>query len=274
MQNRYLTPAVMTDLGRHAESVARLPSTFAGIAEVLHGVCIHEFLGDMYGVTLSDADKQTVHLRRATDILDAIGARDARPLDVVREAEGRVATNCRGYTVLAVAMLRAHGVPARARCGFGAYFTPDFFEDHWVVEYFEDGRWKRGDAQIDDVQHPKFGIGFDLADLPEGQFLTGGEAWLLTRRGEADPKKFGLSGMGESGDWWIAGNLVRDVAALNNVETLPWDCWAPMPTPDDAVDVDLFDRMTAGQVPVTVPDQVFNAVRQQVEPLLPAGPAA
>ena len=25
------------------------------------------------------------------------------------------------------------------------------------------------------------------------------------------------------GLWFIAGNLIRDAAALNNMETLPWD---------------------------------------------------
>jgi hypothetical protein len=34
--------------------------------------------------------------------------------------------------VLAAAMLRAQGTPARARCGFGGYFGSGAFEDHWV----------------------------------------------------------------------------------------------------------------------------------------------
>jgi transglutaminase-like putative cysteine protease len=56
---------------------------------VLHGLCINEFLIGMYGV------------------------------DEVDNGD-RLAANCRGFTVLATAMLRAHGVPARARCGSGA----------------------------------------------------------------------------------------------------------------------------------------------------------
>lgn len=264
MDSRYLTPGVMTELGKSAERVARLPGDFGGIAEVLQGLCIHEFLIGMYGV--DKVDTETVHLRRASDLLDTIVSRDPRPLEVAREPADRLATNCRGYTVLATAILRAHGVPARARCGFGAYFTPGFFEDHWVVEYYEDGRWKRGEAQIDAVQRSAFGIDFDLTDLPEGKFLTGGEAWQLVRRGEADPGRFGLSGINQAGDWWIAGNLVRDVAALDNAESLPWDCWDPMPEPGEPCDVDLFDRMAAGQVPVTVPATVFSAVRQRMEP--------
>src|SRR4051812_12374337 len=183
METTYLTPGVMTEVGKAAEAVAALPGDFAGIARALHGLFLHEFLGDMYGVTLAPEDRETVHLRRAEDLLAAVTARDDRPLDVAREPAARIATNCRGYTVVAVAMLRAHGVPARARCGFGAYFRPDFFEDHWVVEYRDGGRWKRGDAQIDDVLVAKMGIGLDVTDLPKGQFLTGGEAWRLMRDG-------------------------------------------------------------------------------------------
>ena len=70
---------------------------------------------------------------------------------------------------------------------------------------------------------------FDLTDVPRDQFLVGGEAWRRFRAGEADPAKFGLSQLPEAGDWWIAANLMRDGAALLNIELLPWDCWGAMP---------------------------------------------
>jgi hypothetical protein len=253
MESKYLTPGVMTGLGKSAERVAALPGDFGGIAGVLQGLCIHEFLTGMYGV--DKVDTSTVHIRRAEDLLDTIGG----PLDVARAPGDRVATNCRGFTVLAVAMLRAHGVPARARCGFAGYFNPGFWVDHWVVEYYEDGRWKRGDAQIDDVVRAEFKINFDVTDMPPGTFLTGGEAWERFRRG-ADPGTFGLDAE-RAGDWWIAGNLVRDLAAMDNVEVLPWDCWDPMPAPGADFDYELFDHLETTKVP----DMVYNAVRDRVE---------
>ena len=66
------------------------------------------------------------------------------------------------------AMLRAHGTPARARCGFGGYFGTGAFEDHWVCEYWDAAqrRWRLYDAQIDDTQLGWFSIGFDLDGLP------------------------------------------------------------------------------------------------------------
>ena len=68
----------------------------------------------------------------------------------------------------------------------------------------------------------------------------------MCRDGAADPAAFGLSLMKESGMWWIAGNLMRDAAALGNLELLPWDCWGAMPAPDAQIgsdDVVLFDRL-------------------------------
>jgi len=262
----FTEPGLMTSGGKYADRLAALPADVAALAAAAQGLLIHEFLVDQYGVALTDEDRQTVHLRPVERILEAIVERDDRPLDVPREPAGRTASNCRGFTVLTVAMLRAKGVPARSRCGFGAYFTDGWFEDHWVAEYWraDQRRWVRVDAQIDAVQRKLFGIEFDPLDLPPGAFLTGGEAWQLIRAGKADPDRFGLSSIPESGDWWIAANLMRDVA---DVETLPWDVWATMPEPGDPMDVERFDRMAAGQEPVTVPDQVFSVLRKRLEPL-------
>ena len=68
-----------------------------------------------------------------------------------------------------VAFLRAAGVPARARCGFGAYFRPGWFEDHWVVEYWNAtaARWQLVDAQLDATWCEKIGFtGNALAITP------------------------------------------------------------------------------------------------------------
>ena len=48
--------------------------------------------------------------------------------------------------------------------------------------------------------------------------------------------------------WWIAQNLIRDLAALNGVEMLPWDVWGMMPRPTQTItgDEKLFlDRVAA-----------------------------
>jgi Transglutaminase-like superfamily len=284
----YTQPATMTSAGRYAPLLAELPGDIPSLAAVAQGLLIHEFIAQAYGVTLSDSERATVHIRPVERLLEQIVIRDGRPLATAREPEGRVAVNCRHFTVLMVAMLRAHGTPARARCGFGGYFTGGFWEDHWVCEYWHAGqqRWILVDAQIDSKQRELFAIDFDVTDVPAGRFLIAGEAWARCRRGEADPARFGLSQVGEAGDWWIAGNLMRDAAALGNVELLPWDCWGAMPGEDEPIGDErrvLFDRLAAlTQEPdssfaelrrlcqderLRVPAAVRNAVRGREEPI-------
>ena len=37
------------------------------------------------------------------------------------------------------------------------------------------------------------------------------------------------------GLWFIAGNVLRDFASLNNMEMLPWDSWGVMTGPDASI---------------------------------------
>jgi hypothetical protein len=282
----YAQPATMTSPGRYAPLLGGLPRDIPGLAAVAQGLLIHEHIAPAYGVTLSDEERASVHVRPVERLLELIVARDDRPLDVARAPQARLPGNCRHFTVLMVAMLRAQGTPARARCGFGGYFHETMFEDHWVCEYWHAGqqRWRLVDAQIDAVQLGWFDIDFDLTDVPRDQFLIGGDAWARYRSGAADPGKFGLSLIGETGDWWIAANLMRDAAALLNMELLPWDCWGVMPGPDDPINPELaalFDRLAAlTQDPdaaladlrqlcdddrLRVPPEVRNAVRGRLE---------
>ncbi|WNV88639.1 transglutaminase-like domain-containing protein [Umezawaea sp. Da 62-37] len=246
----YTTPGPMTSAGKYSALLDALPHDVAGLAAAGHGLLIHEHIAPNYGVELSDADRAPVHLRRIEDVLDRIVSRDDRPLTEAREPGDRIAGNCRHFTVLLVTALRARGVPARARCGFGGYFGGDAFEDHWVAEYrnAEQDRWVLVDGQIDDVQRGMFPIDFDLLDVPRDRFLVAGDAWLRCRAGTADPSKFGLTALGETGSWWIAGNLVRDAASLLGTEVLPWDGWGAMPGPQEEITgelAELFDRLAA-----------------------------
>jgi Transglutaminase-like superfamily len=240
----------MTSPGSHATAFAGLPAGVAALADVAHGLIVHEYMTGNYGFDLAEERRATVHIRPVASMLDRILAEDGRPLTIAREPARRFAGDCRHFTVLTVAMLRAQGIPARARCGFGGYFGTGWFEDHWVCEYWNApaGRWALADAQIDDVQRKMFGIAFDVLDTSRTEFLVAGDAWARCRAGEADPARFGLSFMNEGGAWWIAQNLIRDVAALNNMEMLPWDVWGAMPRPDDLIGdelTELLDRLAA-----------------------------
>jgi hypothetical protein len=246
----YTEPGKMTTAGRYAPLLEDLAPGFASLATVAQGLLIHEHMAQGYGVTLSDGDRASVHIRSVEEMLNQIVAMDGRPLDVPRLPAGRLPANCRQFTVMVTAMLRSQGTPARARCGFGNYFGTGSNEDHWVCEYWhcEQHRWILGDAQIDEVQRRWFPLDFDVADVPRDRFLVAGDAWAQYRSGTTDPARFGLSLLSEGGDWWIAGNLMRDAAALLNVELLPWDTWGAMPTPGGPIGEELaalFDRLAA-----------------------------
>jgi hypothetical protein len=162
-------------------------------------------------------------------------------------------------------MLRYQGVPARARCGFGRYFIPHHYEDHWVVEYWNASqqRWVLVDAQLDELQCRELAIQFDPLDVPRGQFVVGGKAWQLCRTGQADPEKFGIFDM--KGLWFVRGNFIRDAASLNKVELLPWDSWGIIESTDKGLtpqDLDWLDNLavlTCGDVPE------FDRVRELYE---------
>jgi hypothetical protein len=287
----YTEPGPFTDPGAHRDALLTLPSDVGALLAALHGLLIHVHLTWAYEVEHRPEHDETANLRAAHEILDRLTA-DGRPLAEAREPHERIAGTCRDFTLLTVAALRAHGVPARARCGFGAYFPVPNMEDHWVAEYWSaDGqRWVLADAQIDARQRELFKIDpdFDFTDVPRHQFIVAGEAWRRCRAGEDDPNRYGLNAMGEFGDWWIAGNLVRDTASLAGVEMLPWDVWGPIPEPEDGIDAErlaLFDHLadltfdpeTAADVRalyaeherLRVPETVRNANRGVDEAVFP-----
>ncbi len=218
----------LTDPGPHRELLAPLPRNVDDLAAIVQGLVLNFHTAGLYGVTHSEERRQDAHKRSLRAILARILELDDRPLDEPREPADRFAGTCRDFTLLLCGILRLQGVPARARCGFAAYFTPGYFEDHWVCEHWcsTRQRWLRTDAQLDRVQREALKIEFDPVDVPKDQFLIAGRAWELCRAKDEDPARFGILDM--RGLWFIRGNVVRDLAALNRVELLPWDGWGLM----------------------------------------------
>ena len=221
----YATPGPLTQPGAMAPLLNGLPTGVGELVRVVQGLLIHVFWAQRYGVELDEARQSEVQIRPLAAKLERIVELDPRPLAEPREPAQRLVGNCRDFTLLLVGLLRHQGVPARARCGFGRYFQPDHYEDHWVGEYWNAAqeRWVLVDAQMDTLQRGVLQLPFDPLDVPRDQFVSGGHAWQLCRAGQADPTTFGIHDM--SGLWFVRGNLVRDVAALNKMELLPWDSW-------------------------------------------------
>jgi hypothetical protein len=218
-----------------------VPGPFTTLAEISSAV-LEPATGDplaicfpVHSLVIQPSDAEPLSMlseRFATNQIRPVGtlvtellALDPSPLTVPREPEKRVIGTCRHFAVLSCALLRHRDIPARARCGFATYFQPNQALDHWITEYW-DGlaeRWVQVDSEIlgqSVLTHPE--------DLAPGDFLTGGEAWTAFRRGEIDAATFGVHGTENWGAPEIRGNAVKDLAALNKVEMLPWDEWGRM----------------------------------------------
>ena len=222
----YAEPTWMTDPAERGALLNALPAEPAELARRIQGLLLHEHWAPAYGQTLSAERRSESQIRPVAEMLERLGSVEPRPV------EQRLVGICRHFSVLATAAFRAHGIPARARCGFGAYFNSGKFEDHWVVEYWRaaEQRWVMVDTQIDALQANVLKPDFDLLDVPRDRFVIAGDAWVECRAGRANPNAFGIFDM--RGLWFIGGNLLRDFAALNNAEMLPWDTWGAMDRPD------------------------------------------
>lgn len=229
----FATAAAMTALPATSPQYEGLPDDAAGLCQVAAHVLVHEFWADAYGVTDVAARVEELELRPAGAILAAIATRATSAGSLARglPVGQRLLGNCRQFTVLTCALLRRAGIPARARSGFASYLDQGW-TDHWVVEYWnaEAHRWIQADPQLDQLQCERLGVTFDPLDLPPGQFINGSQAWLRCRNGD-DPQRYGIFDL--RGQWFVQDALIRDLAALNQIELLPWDAWGIMVGPDE-----------------------------------------
>src|SRR5262249_22929890 len=136
--------------------------------------------------------------------------------------------------------------------------------DHVVSEYWHaaEERWILVDAQFDEAWRKALSIDHDILDVPRSRFLIAADAWSQCRAGNHDSAKFGIVKGNLRGLWFVAANLVHDVATLNKVELLRWDAWGAMPRPDQSIEDDqlkFFDRLAAL---TSSPDKSFGELRR------------
>jgi hypothetical protein len=245
----------MTDPGPYTHLYNDLPSDIPSLVKVVQGLMVHVFWGERYGLNHSEERKAEVQLRTMERRLEGTLELDPRPLTTARPNEQKIVGNCRDFSVTLASMLQSKGIPARPRCGFGTYFERGLYIDHWVCEYWNEveQRWVLVDAQLDETQSSVLQISFNTLDVPRDRFIVGGAAWKMCRSEQADPGTFGIFDM--NGMDFVKGDFIRDIAALNKVELLPWDCWGMILTeyatlpPDDLSMLDRLADLTYTDVP-------------------------
>ncbi len=260
----YATPGRFTAL----DVAGPWPGTVADVVALVQGLLVYDTVATtFYDVDLTPVQADAIHERDTARLIATALAVDPRPLTEPRPPAARIGGRCHTFSRLTVALLRRIGVPARARCGFGSYFRPGWFEDHWVAEYWDDdaARWVLVDAQLDDTWRQRIAFAGDPLAITPAQFVTAGHAWQAWRRGELDADRCGLSVIDEHGAFWIAGNLRLDLAALNKVEMQPWDVWGAHWEPGQEPTDDLLDLFDAVAELTVDPDGHVARLRDRYE---------
>jgi hypothetical protein len=267
-QTPYSDPGDALDLGG-------LPRDPGQLARVVRDLIIHRGEGPRFAYAIPEERvHEDAESRYAARLLRILAERGDAPLTERRAPAERFVGTCRDFALLHCSLLRTTGTAARLRCGFARYFDA-YYADHWVTEYrLPDGSWRLADPQV----HHEYDIDFDPMDVPRDQFLVATDAWRACREGGADPRRFGvfdlngIEGLSYHGLWFVRADVLRDLAALNGVELLPWDAWGPEILDDTALDADelaLIDSVAAAggedelrrlyrDPRLTVPDEIVS----------------
>lgn len=232
--SRYADHSPYSDPRHHAALLAAVPPDPASLHAAVTTAVVHYRAG---ATVPTPAQLDDVDRRWVASILDAVAERAPGPLDAPRSSEQQAGGCCRDHSLLAVAVLREHDVPARTRLGFADYLGADGFRhDHVVVERHDGTRWVRSDPEL-----APDGVTFDPFDLPTGEgspFETAAEAWTAYRTGRRD-----LADHGAGPDLpWLTGPgfvqryVLADLAHRQRHELLLWDVWGASALPGAAPD--------------------------------------
>ncbi|MCI8345900.1 MAG: hypothetical protein HFJ42_08180 [Clostridia bacterium] len=210
----YKKTSPYTDLGYYKEFAKNLPNDIEELCllqrmQIIHPVAFRDkeirnkekcFWGDMTKVEVSRLEYEDDIFPTAQSVIAELLRKNPN-YNINREAKDKVHVTCRSQAIILASILKAKGIPARARSGFAEYIKYDeIYYDHWITEYYDEkeGRWKLVDP---DMHCPAHKIEFDLNDIPYDKFLFGAKAYLGFRRKQyekatilysSDPPTLGL----------------------------------------------------------------------------------
>ncbi len=268
----YSSHSELSNPGKFAKSFDNLPESIDELCKVVQNTISHIFWikeKNNYGFTPKDVvekgrdPNKELNLRSIEEKLDAYYSFEETPFTQPRDNINRVIGNCRDFALLLVSMLRHKDIPARVRSGAGKYFFPDDpnrFEDHYICEYWdkEEKRWIMVDSQIDDFQRKALKLEMNTLDIPCDKFLDAGRTWKEFRTGNFEPERFGI---GEwRGEMFVLNKLLMDLASLNKIEVLAWDCWGICAKVDNikTMGYEIFDELAEKISNVNEPEVFFE----------------
>lgn len=229
----YASHSRFSDPGVHAGMLDDVSGDLAAMKDAVTPLVFH-YMGDGDWATngIAPDRRGEIDLRYAERMLGRLRELSARPLGEMRPPSERMVGCCRDFTLLFVSLLRHHGIPARSRVGFAAYFLAEWNVDHVVAEVWDagEGRWRLIDPELH-AGHvdPTDSTEVDPLDIPRSRFLVGADAWLRCRESGDDPGRYLVSPFLDipetRGFPYLMHNLVHDLAALNKREMILWDDW-------------------------------------------------
>ena len=195
----YKKTSSYTDLGFYKNFAKNLPDNIKELCLLQRHQIIHpfnlmdetrynknSFYGDMTQISETRLIYEDDIFPTAQSALAELLRKDAK-YHTEREIKDKIHCTCRSQAILLVAILKAKGIPARARSGFAGYCKNDgSYWDHWITEYFDEIRRKWILVDADECCD---NIDFDPFDIPREKFLFGGKAWLGMRKKEFQEKE-------------------------------------------------------------------------------------
>jgi hypothetical protein len=234
----YTTQSGLSNPGSYRYLFDSLPSDLYLIKEILQGLLLHFLESAAFPEIIPPSRLSELDLRYVESMLQKIIFLDQRALSIAREMPRKLISSCRDFSLLACSILRHHGIAARLRVVFNAYYNPLIFHDQLILEYWHARHcaWFSVDVRMTELHLRKSNIDldFDLFNLPEDKYIPAAFAWISARKKPELAHKFG-GGVGHRGLWYLRDRLLQDLAAVNKVEMLIWDCWGMMNTPKDEI---------------------------------------
>lgn len=216
----YSSQSIYSDPGPYREALTRGGVEPGSMAGWISSFIQHPRGGQSEEGGFTPEQAADLELRSVAELLSVAVKRGLLEGDAAQPKVGGV---CRDFAILAVSSFRARGIPARLRVGFADYPLPGHFEDHWICEWHDGRRWRRFDVQSAAIE----GLSVDRLDVPRERFLTASEAWFRIKDAPEIASRFGVASLDLGGAWFVAGSLLRDMAALRKLELKPWDYWGP-----------------------------------------------
>lgn len=264
----YKKQSVMTDPKAFAYLFKSLPQDIATIKALLQGLILHFWDGGFYNYQIPLKRLFDIETRYVEKMLNKIIQLDNSDLIHERSLDKRIVGSCRDYATLFCAILRYHGIPARTRVAFSAFYFENYNHDEVILEYWDKmkQKWCLVDPRVTEphIKRQKLVIDFDLLDVPRNQLIVPGLAWQMVRENPELADAFcGGDRNKNKGIWYVRDRLIQDFAALNSVEMQLWDVWGLM-LADQAVENDEEQLLFLDQLAeLTIePDKHFETIRE------------